>query len=81
MNDFVNGVNEVFNAVFQFILTLLPTSPFSDIVLPEPIRNLLGYVNYYVPISQMLVMAASWAGCIAVYYIYQLILRKISAIS
>lgn len=81
MNDLIKSINDVANQVFQFILVLLPTSPFSKLVLPEPIQDMLGYVNYYVPISQMLIIAGSWIGCIAVYYVYQLILRKISAIS
>ena len=81
MNDLIKSINDVANQVFQFILVLLPTSPFSKLELPEPIQDMLGYVNYYVPISQMLIIAGSWIGCIAVYYVYQLILRKISAIS
>ena len=81
MNDFIKNINDVFQKVFEWVLALLTTSPFSKLELPEPIQNMLGYVNYYVPISQMLIIAGSWIGCIAVYYVYQLILRKISAIS
>lgn len=81
MNDFIESVNDVFNAVFQYILNLLPTSPFSNIELPKPVQDLLGYVNYYVPFNDMYFIAASWVACISFYYIYQLILRKISAIN
>ena len=81
MNDFIKNINDVFQKVFEWVLALLPTSPFSKLELPKPIQDMLGYVNYYVPISQMLIIAGSWIGCIAVYYVYQLILRKISAIS
>ena len=81
MYDFVKSINEIFEQVFEYILTLLPTSPFAHFSLPAPIQDMLGYVNYYVPISEMLVVCASWVSCIAIYYIYQLILRKINAIS
>ena len=81
MNDFINSVNDVFQKVFEFVLMMLPDSPFAQLALPEPIQDMLGYVNYYVPIGEMLVIASSWVGCIGIYYVYQLILRKISAIS
>lgn len=81
MNDLIKNINDVFQQVFEWVLALLPTSPFVNLSLPAPIQDMLGYVNYYVPFSQMLIIAGSWIGCIAVYYVYQLILRKISAIS
>lgn len=81
MKDVINWLNDVANAVFQFIIALLPTSPFADFALPAEIEQFLGYVNYYVPVSGMLVIAASWTGCILIYYTYQLILRHINAIS
>ncbi len=81
MNDFVNGVNDVFNAVFQFILTLLPDSPFKDISLPSELDYFLGIVNYYIPFQGMVNLAFAWISCIGIYYIYQLVMRKISAIS
>lgn len=81
MKDVIDWINNVANAVFQWILSFLPTSPFADLTLPSQITDILGYVNYYVPISGMLVVAASWTGCILIYYAYQLILRHINAIS
>lgn len=48
MNDFIKNINDVFQKVFEWVLALLPTSPFSKLELPEPIQNMLGYVNYYV---------------------------------
>lgn len=77
----VDGINDVANKVFEAVLVLLPTSPFQNIKLDPIFVNFLGYFNYYFPMSTLLVIAASWCSCIAIYYAYQLILRSIKAVS
>lgn len=76
----INGINEVANKVFEAILILLPTSPFKDFEMPASIKPYLGYINYYIPFSKMLVIALAWISAIGVYKIYQMILRNIRAV-
>lgn len=78
----VDSINDVANKVFEAILVLLPTSPFTNIkqYLPSGFRDFLGYLNYYVPISTLLVIASAWLACITVYYTYQLVLRSVQAV-
>lgn len=80
LNNITNGLNEVFNAIFQFILFLLPDSPFRNISFPPEIETFLGYLNYYIPFTEMVAIALAWVTCIAIFYSYQLILRLIKAI-
>lgn len=75
-----NGLINVGNTVLNTVLFLLPDSPFADIEIPAEVKKILGYVNYFVPIRAMLVIAASWLSAIGVYYLYQVILRKVNAI-
>lgn len=75
-NGFINAGNKVLNAV----LFLLPDSPFADIEIPAEVKKILGYVNYFVPIRAMLGIAGSWLAAIGIYYLYQVILRKVHAI-
>lgn len=75
-NDLCNGINTILNG----ILFILPDSPFMDVEIPSEVRNIFGYVNYFVPIKAMLIIAASWLGAIAIYYLYQTILRWAKAI-
>lgn len=81
-SNLIDGINDVANKVFEAILVLLPTSPFTNIkqYLPSGFRDFLGYLNYYVPISTLLVIASAWITCIATYYAYQLILRSVQAV-
>lgn len=75
-NGIVSGVNKILNA----ILFMLPDSPFADLEIPDEVRYIFGYVNYFVPIKAMLIIAGSWLTAIAIYYIYQTILRWAKAI-
>jgi hypothetical protein len=67
---------------FDEIIGLLPLSPFLDIQynMPEFVRNLLGYVNYYIPLNIMLGIGLAWLGCVALYYGVGLLLRLVKAI-
>lgn len=70
-----NSVLDVLNNVANAIIFLLPDSPFKTIEVPVEIKNLLGYVNYYIPMAQIVAIVSSWAGCVGIYYIYRAILR------
>lgn len=80
MTEFWNGFTDIANNILNAILFLLPDSPFADIEIPAEVKKILGYVNYFVPIRAMLIIAGSWISAIGVYYLYQLILRRIHAI-
>lgn len=80
MNDFIKGINDVANQVLQWVIVLLPDSPFKNIQFPAEMEYFLGILNYYVPFQGMVNIALAWTGSIAIYYVYQMILRKINAI-
>lgn len=80
MIEFWNGFTDIANSILNAILFLLPDSPFADIEIPAEVKKILGYVNYFVPIRAMLIIAGSWISAIGVYYLYQIILRRIKAI-
>ncbi len=70
-NSIVDVVSDIANA----IVLLLPDSPFKDVEIPSEVMQIMGYVNYFVPIGAMLTIGASWLTAIGVYYLYQTILR------
>lgn len=75
-----NGLIDVTNTILNAILFLLPTSPFADVEIPQEVKNILGYVNYFIPIRAMLVIGGSWLSAIGIYYFHQVMLRKVKAI-
>lgn len=80
MSSVIDSINGVFNQVFQFILFLLPDSPFKNFSFPPEIESFLGYLNYYVPFTEMVAIGLIWILAVGVYFGYQLILRFISAV-
>ncbi|WP_304964112.1 hypothetical protein [uncultured Muribaculum sp.] len=63
------------NDILAAVMVLLPDSPFSNIQIPNEVRQILGYVNYFVPIGAMLAIGTGWLSAIGIYYLYQTILR------
>lgn len=62
------------------ILSVLPDSPFSAFIdkmeeIPE-----LGYLNYFIPVSEMIAIGETWLTCIALFYLYQAVLRFVRMI-
>lgn len=78
--EFWNGLTELGDKILAGILFLLPDSPFSDVEIPQEVKNIFGYVNYFVPVRAMLVIGSSWLSAIGIYYVYQVVLRRVQAI-
>jgi len=70
-----NNLCDILNDILAAVLILLPDSPFADVEIAPEIRELLGYVNYFVPVGAMLGIGAGWLAAIGIYYLYQTILR------
>lgn len=66
------------------ILALLPDSPFSaaldSLANNSAVTNLLGMVNWFIPIYLFVPVLLVWGGCVGVYYVYQIVLRWLRAI-
>lgn len=70
-----NSITSVVEDVLSAVLILLPDSPFADFSIDPQVQKILGYVNYFVPITAMLAIGASWLAAIGIYYLVQTILR------
>lgn len=75
-----NSIVDFVEKVADAIIMLLPDSPFKDVDIPAEVKQLFGYVNYFVPIAAMLSIGAAWLSAIGIYYLYQTILRWSKAI-
>lgn len=74
-------LSSVLDRVLAVVLVLLPKSPFVYIQMIPDVEKILGYVNYFVPIQSCLVIAEAWLSAVAVWYIYQAILRWVKIVS
>lgn len=63
------------------LLSLFPTSPFVDFIADLSQLPFLGYLNWFVPVGEMLVVGVAWITAIGLYYLYSVIARWIKLIS
>lgn len=71
VNKLIAGLGKV----LAFILYLLPNSPFQSALNNVNISDYMGYINYFVPVSAMIVILEGWLAAIATVYIYQAAMR------
>lgn len=76
MNAIIKGLGSILNG----IVSILPDSPFVFID-NSVIKDYLGYINYFAPITEIIVILELWIIAIGTYYLYQIILRWIKAIN
>lgn len=77
--DLINYLIKGLGSVLSLIFSILPTSPF--VILDNSvIADYLPYINYFVPLNEVIVILQAWLLAIGSYYIYQIALRWIKAI-
>ena len=64
------------------IINIFPTSPF--VVLDElsstEIYSWIQMRNWFIPVTSFVGILETWLSCVAVYYVYQVVLRWIKVI-
>lgn len=64
----LDGLLSLFGSIFGFLGGLLPENPFAGVLeVTDNIRLGLAWLNWFMPISEMIVIASLWiAACVAV---------------
>lgn len=76
--SFVNALIKGLGYALKAISLVLPDSPFS-VIDNSPIHKYLGYINYFFPVGEIIVILETWLICVGIYYIYRIALRWIKA--
>lgn len=77
MIQFINWIIDLLYNLVSFVLNLLPDSPFQQIE-PNPssvFGQVMGWITYFVPIQEMIVVTLGFLGAVIVWYAYRWILR------
>lgn len=77
--DLVNFLIKSIGTLLGFLLSFLPNTPFTSIDM-SPLRDFLGYMNYLIPVVEILSILTLWCGAIGIYYLYQIALRWAKAV-
>lgn len=76
MTKLLNGLRSVLIAVLQF----LPDSPFRGFIDNIAEIPYIGYLNYFVPISDFLTLLTVWGAAVGLFYVASVMLRFVKAI-
>lgn len=76
MNTILKALSSVANTVLDF----LPNSPFREFIGKLGDIPYLGYLNYFVPVSDFVVLLTLWTVAIGFFYVVSAVLRTINMI-
>ena len=71
---------EIVTKFLDWVLKLLPTSPFTTYIDAFEKIPFLSYLNYFIPISTFIGIGEAWLVSVGIFYLYSIILRWIRAI-
>lgn len=78
MFDFMK---EILDKFLNILTALLPVSPFAGIIDNLEALPYLGYINWFIPVGEMVSIAVTWVTAIGIYYLYSVIARWVKLIS
>lgn len=71
---------EIFVQLYEFILQFLPKDPFIEYINNLSIPQYVNYVNWFVPVTEILNIMSIWLTAVAAYYLISVVLRKAGVI-
>lgn len=82
LTTFVQFLINVFAALLNVMISVLPISPFQSYFETFSLEygDILGYINYFLPISTFLVILCLWLTAVAVYYAWSVLARWVKLI-
>lgn len=76
--DFMKGL---LDGLLEAVVKVFPLSPFKEPIAELGTLPFLGYLNWFVPIGDLLKIGALWLTAIGLYYLYSVIARWVGLIS
>ena len=73
--DFLNSVGDTLSNIGDKIIGILPKSPFTFLEANPQVKEVLEFLNWFIPIDTMVAMTEIWLTSIGIYYVVQAILR------
>lgn len=79
-SDFFGQIGDLIDDLLIKILSILPDSPFTYLQKYAYVYKYIQYINWIIPVNFIISTLETWLVAVAIYYIYQLVLRWLKAI-
>lgn len=73
-------IQELLSKFGSMILSVLPQSPVQKFLASFDDLPYLNYLNWFIPISSIIIVLEAWLAAIALFYVYSIIMRWIKLI-
>ena len=70
----------IFNAFAELLKEVLPTSPFREFLDQFAEIEYLSYLNWFVPVGDIIIVLELWLGAVSAYYLYSVVMRWVKVI-
>lgn len=77
----LNDLKFVFTNLLQRVIQLFPLSPFRGIIDQITSLPYLGWLNWFMPVSEIITVVNLWIAAIVAYYLYMVVARWIKLVS
>lgn len=74
----INGLISILGKALSLVLALFPPSPFQ--IDFSGYQDWIGVLNYFLPIGAFLGILTTWLSAIAIYYMYQIVMRWVKVV-
>lgn len=73
-------VTSIWNQFAEYLGNVLPYSPFKPFL--DEMENLpaLGFLNWLIPVQDILRVMGAWLGAVAIFYLFSVVLRWLHVI-
>lgn len=79
--DVMEDMTALLDKFLSFLLSVFPKSPFRETIDNFAALPFLGYLNWFMPVAQMLGIGLLWLTAIGLYYVYSVIARWVKLIA
>lgn len=69
------------SSVLEWVINLLPDSTLSAMTsLPEGVSQYLGWLNWFLPIAEIIVMLAGWVSALLLYFLIAIVMKWVKIV-
>lgn len=73
-------LSKIFNVIGTVLKTILPPSPFDGLLSKFAAIPYLGYLNWFVPVGEILSVLLLWLGAYGLFLLYSIFMRWLKVI-
>lgn len=76
----LDWMTQLINKFGDFLISVLPVSPFQKFLAQVSGLPYLGYLNWFIPVGTFIKIGEAWLGAIALFYLYSIVMRWVKMI-